>query len=96
MYGIDFRHEVTEDGGVSLAYYRYADDITGEVMCELIDGELVWYTEPPNESVLAIVTERASEIMRTWYLEYNGIKPSIPVPVTDFNTWAEGIAENEI
>ena len=81
MLGIQYKHNVEPDGSVSLAYYRYADDVTGEVVAELVDGKLLWHADPQDDFIHAIVTETLDDIMRDWFLEYYGIKPKFRIPV---------------
>jgi len=81
MFGLDFKHVVDEETGeVKLEHYRYVDKYTGEIMCEMIDGNIVWYFDPPDPIIKCVIEEYAEHIMREWFLEYNGIISKHKIP----------------
>jgi len=76
---MQFDHK-TENGNIVLAYFRYVDIVTGEAICESINGELFWYREPDNDFIKSVVCHRFEEIQQKWWLEAHGIGQSFAQP----------------
>ena len=79
VYEMQFDHK-TENGKTDLAYFRYIDIATGDAVCELINGELIWHREPDNEFIKLVVYHRLEEIQQRWWLEAHGIGQSFKQP----------------
>ena len=85
VYEMQFDHKA-ENGKINLAYFRYIDIATGEAVCELIDGELIWHREPDNEYMELVVCHRFEEIQEKWWLEAHGIGQSFAQPEMNLAT----------
>ena len=94
MYQIKFEHKVLPCGEVILKDYRYVNvNVPFDVMCELVNGQLVWYTEP-DEFVKAVVEDEFIQVQKQWFLEFYGIKKIFDTPIATEDDFALLAANN--
>ena len=77
---LKFEHEKV-NGFPVLVKFRYTHMGTGELICEMVGNELVWYIEPPHEEIKWVVQDRFEEIQREFWLTWVGLLGSTKMPI---------------